>query len=402
MQIQNPAKVRSSLPLRVFKQLLSSLVTVLHKKNNSHAAFQNNLYVKKSRATPQLARQRLIWTLASFIILNGSMIVWIYFQSQLRDPQFGDKLQRFQKRFLQEKPDHTIIMLGSSHTGMGLAAREMEDHLYQETAQSWLIYNFGIPSAGPIMELRHWHKIWLKMQQNQFHPDLVLLELHPALLSLTPAQPIEGRGLNLQQMESAELELLQRYGMINQANDITSWYLWNLMPFSSLRFELLGRVLPLWLPTGLRYDWGRKTDRCGWNASPWINPHPEQKNKAFAQAKMEYAVILENLRMEGQAAEAFQVLVQTIQNKNIPVVVVLTPEGEKFRQWYTPLSQHHLQNYLHELERKFHVPIINARDWNPENDFLDSHHLLQPGAKKFSLQLCKELIRRKIIPEAGR
>jgi hypothetical protein len=57
------------------------------------------------------------------------------------------------------------------------------------------------------------------------------------------------------------------------------------------------------------------------------------------------------------------------------------------------------------LTRKYGTPVINARDWLGEDDFLDSHHLLVEAAGKFTHRLAEEallpLLRGTVLP-AGR
>jgi hypothetical protein len=51
-----------------------------------------------------------------------------------------------------------------------------------------------------------------------------------------------------------------------------------------------------------------------------------------------------------------------------------------------------MQNYLHGLGREFGLPLIDARTWVPDEEFRDAHHLLCPGAERFTDRLGKEAL----------
>jgi len=71
---------------------------------------------------------------------------------------------------------------------------------------------------------------------------------------------------------------------------------------------------------------------------------------------------------------------------------VLMPEGPTFRGWYSPETLHDVQVWITQLGRENAAPVIDAREWMPEDDFGDSNHLLSGGADKFTERLGREYI----------
>jgi len=82
--------------------------------------------------------------------------------------------------------------------------------------------------------------------------------------------------------------------------------------------------------------------------------------------------------------------------EQIPVVLVLTPEGSLFRGWYSPLAREGPRRLLEELRAAYGVPVIDGTEWLPDEDFTDGHHVNPDGAAAFTGRLLAELRR---LPE---
>jgi hypothetical protein len=51
-----------------------------------------------------------------------------------------------------------------------------------------------------------------------------------------------------------------------------------------------------------------------------------------------------------------------------------------------------IDGYLQGLNREYQAPLIDTRGWMPDGAFLDSHHLLPPGAKLFSQRFEQDIL----------
>jgi hypothetical protein len=78
---------------------------------------------------------------------------------------------------------------------------------------------------------------------------------------------------------------------------------------------------------------------------------------------------------------------------NIPVRLVLMPEGTPFHSWYGPGVDDRLMTLLSDVANTYHAPLIDARQWLSDELFSDGHHMLAAGAKQFTERLCREVIR---------
>jgi hypothetical protein len=338
---------------------------------------------RSKRKTRLHARRAVLLALGTFILIQVLLFGLMHRFPQLRDPQFGDKFKQMQAMIAHSpQPSEVLLALGSSRTGMGFRGDLVSKAVSQPGKRPVLAFNFGIPAVGPVLQLTYLKRFLAK----GFRPNVLLLEVHPALLSSQNGNPIEKRGLNLEQLNFSEIESIQQRGYL-PASAKLDWALAQTVPSAESRFVLLGRLLPNWLSPGTRFDWGRKTDPWGWNACVWSNPPESQRQQGIESARKEYEEVLRELRFDTAPVDALRELLALARQEKIAVKLILMPEGAIFRSWYPPEVEARLQ----ELLRSLNTPLIDARSWVAEEDFLDSHHLLKSGATLFSERLGKEL-----------
>src|SRR5262249_35831439 len=95
-------------------------------------------------------------------------------------------------------------------------------------------------------------------------------------------------------------------------------------------------------------------------------------------------------RVGGPPCQSLRELLELSRREGIDAALVLMPEGTEFRSWYPSGAWASVQSFLTDLSREYAAPIINAREWVPDTDFLDSHHLLPRGANTFTTRLGRE------------
>jgi hypothetical protein len=85
----------------------------------------------------------------------------------------------------------------------------------------------------------------------------------------------------------------------------------------------------------------------------------------------------------------------------IRAALLLMPEPRDVRAWCTPPSRARVQAYLAELGREYGVPILDTRDWSPDEDFPEYCHLSPQGADAYS-RLFGALVLRPLLAGSGR
>ena len=334
------------------------------------------------------ARAALVSAVLAFVGLQGALLAAIELRPRLRDPLFGDKAARLYRRIAEPGPKPTtVVMIGSSRTGFGFHGQRVEEAFRNEIGGRCVAFNFGIPASGPIT-----HLIYLRRLLNDgLRPDLLLVEVLPPMLASQVPGPVEKHWLYADRLRRDELEIVAHYGF-PQREMRSAWWETCLTPWYSLRFPLMGRVAPGWLPWSVRYDWSRGTDECGWGTPIRTEVTPNEYRQGVAQAHAEYAAVLATLEIDGSASQALRDLLELCRREKVPVALVLMPEGTDFRSWYPPAVRAKVEAFLNGACREYGASLIDAREWVPDRCFTDSHHMLRSGAEIFTDRLGREAI----------
>ena len=236
-----------------------------------------------------------------------------------KDPTYGDKLDKLNAR-ADGRP--LVLMLGSSRTLLGFHAAQVEAEIPGVRA-----FNFGTPAAGPIT-----HFVYLRrLLKAGIVPDLLLIEVLPPALADGPDGPGEQLFFTGERLSSDEVDLVVRFGFPeDRARD--AWRGSVYTPASSLRFQLLGRLLPSWIPWNLRGDWSRNTDAHGWATPPRQTVSADERHERTAKAESEYRNTLKALTPEGRPLLALAELLELCRERGIPARVVVMPEAPSFQK----------------------------------------------------------------------
>jgi hypothetical protein len=332
-------------------------------------------------------RATLVWALAVFAALQLSVAAAIELcLPQWRDPLYGDKLQQLQKRIAKAPANSPLVlMLGTSRTNNGLDARSVEQQLARYLNHPVTVYNFGIPGAGPFTELVYFKRLLTE----GIRPDLVLIEVLPAMFSAPAsfdidASPAERVWLN-------EIPLIERHTQSHfpEQRLRRQWWLAWFTPVWAHRFPILRTIWPAFIPPDGRGHYFSKFDEHGWSAVADEARTPQRHEFGLEAARRTYEPRLARFEFGSAACQALEELIDACERERIPAALVLMPEGDTFRGWYSERAWQQLDAYLERLSSRFAIPLINGREWIAEAQFLDSHHLLASGARSFSQRLSR-------------
>lgn len=324
------------------------------------------------------APRALRWGLVIFVLLQLSVGLAAELYPRLRDPLYGDKFAKLKPRLKPPEQQKMVVMLGSSRTGLGFHGKRVEAQFTEPV----VAFNYGVPASGPIT-----HLVYLKrLLRDGVTPDLVLVELLPAMLVDRADSPLEQYWFFADRLNYSEQDTLIRHGFDPRAVR-ERWWKSTLIPWYTLRFQLMTRISPSWLPWQVRFDWSRSADECGWGTMQVQDITPEEQAFATRQAKAEYAPVLGDWKPGGPAVAALHEILDVCKERNIPVRLVLMPEGSEFRALYPPLIRTRLNEFLATLPG-----VVDAREWLPDAAFRDGHHMFAAGAEAFTDRLTREVI----------
>ena len=322
------------------------------------------------------------------MVLNLGLTAAVNLRPGLRDPLFDLAEERFRER-IATTDDHpiTIAFLGSSRTGGGIRPAVVQELVEAQTGRKCIAYNLHVPGNGPVGELVHWNRLLDRGAK----PDVVVIEITPPRFASDNGEPDEASLLHGDRLTRPEVRLVRGYGF--KPDIETEYWEANLNPWSGFRFQLLARVEPKWLPPGIVQHRADIGETGGWG--PWDPVPPAIRAQRVEEVKQAYGSQLHAIRFEGPHVQAFEELLGECRRDGVKVIVVAPPEGSEFRSWYPPAVQEKLAAFEERLRREFGVPVIDAREWLPDEAFADSHHVLRAWAGPYT----KRLARDAVVPE---
>ncbi|MDY3555874.1 DUF1574 domain-containing protein [Gemmata sp. JC717] len=295
------------------------------------------------------------------------------------DPVYEDKRERLARVERSAPPGAArVLLLGTSRSGNGFDAGRVSGASERAGAPA-VAFNFGVPGAGPVTQL-----VYLRRLLADGHrPDVLVIEVLPALLSDAPAGPIETRVMTGDRLARDEVELLAGYGFpVDRLR--RQWREAAVLPVHAHRFKLVSRVAPDALPWSLQTQGGRTPDPHGWRPTLVDQVGDEERARRTTDAAIEYREAFAHELPAGPAAAALRDVLTLCRRERLSVALVLFPEGTTFRALYAPGAELRLQQFLAGLSAEFGCPVTDARGWAADDQFVDGHHLLRPGADAFT------------------
>jgi hypothetical protein len=125
----------------------------------------------------------------------------------------------------------------------------------------------------------------------------------------------------------------------------------------------------------------------------WLNADgPRDLARRMAVVREEYQPTLAHLHIDATADRALRELIGLCRRHETKVVLVLTPESTTFRGWYDPARVQQIDAYLGRLSTELGVPVVDARPWMADADFVDGHHLRPRATADFTRRLERDVL----------
>lgn len=330
-------------------------------------------------------RGALLWGLVFFV--SGQMafgLIVEYWRPELRDLEYGYRLQRLRARLREESDRPLVLLLGSSRVEIGIRpeAFPTPDTL---GGPAPIVFNFGLTASGPVMELLCLHRLIA----DGIRPDGLVVEVLAPLLHQPYSDQLGGDWLNIARVAWRDLTVLERYATPPRPV-YREWWQTRLLPCFTHRFCILSWMAPAFVPGNARQDHYRNIDRSGWLACARTSVTEEEQRRGLRMARAQYAWRLAPFQIDEAPDRALRALLQRCRSERIPVLLLMMPEGSDFRAWYPAETEARIDRYLAELSREYKARVVDARCWMADTDFNDGHHLLLPGATAFSERFGRE------------
>jgi len=302
----------------------------------------------------------------------------------LRDPEYADRLARIQRQVFTQPARPLWVALGSSRTQMGLCPSAMIRDGNDSTHDP-LVMNFGLAGAGPVQQLLTFERLIA----DGVRPSRMLIEVLPAFFhNDNPPEKL----VAVSRLSYRDLGRLSGYWH-DESTVRRDWWLRRLSPFSMVRFVLVSRLVPGWLPFRDRQDYlWMGVDAFGWYAYPQATIEDTERESRTLKALADYAPNWHDYQISPGPDRALRTLLDRCQALNIPVTLYRMPESPRFRRTPPPEFAVCSHKYLNTMMAEYHIDLIDAQDWIADDRaFVDGHHLLSGSAREFSVHLADRL-----------
>ena len=338
-------------------------------------------------------RRAALWGLLFFACAQAALSMYLNERRpELREPAFGLRLLTLQKRLRENPRAPLVLVLGSSRTLNGFSPAHMPIAL-DSTGPAPLIVNFAFAGAGSVRELMTFRRL----RAAGICPDWLLIETWPV------QWPEDGyfaeRELIVEdELRWSDLTVLSRY-LPGKLDFFANALKGNLVPLLCYRSRMLHAgaqfLLSRELNRGLakeEEDW-TCNDGTGWLPYRRIPADRAAQLHEVEKGLLVAAPLLNPLRISPDYDRALRELLGECRAAGIKIALFLMPEHSACRGWYTPKTRAVVAAYLRQLSQDYQVPVIDAREWLPDEYFADFCHMMPQGAGPFSERFCRDALR---------
>lgn len=321
----------------------------------------------------------LTWAFGLYAaIILGHFVLVDVARPELRDPEYGLRLNALRQRIAEHPERPLVVVIGSSRTAMGVRPYVWEESR-PGTPTDPLLFNMSRVGGGPLIQLMTLRRLYA----DGIRPDAVILE-HWTPLLREDGPFAETARIEPERLFLADREFVQSY--MPKPDTVERRMLVNrLNPLFTDRGRWLGRVARSWQRVR-RVEVGcRELDGWGW--LPGLDEeHPDAVARAGRLRHCEgtYRGHLNGFAIHADADRALRESVAVARSHGTRVAFAWLPESTEFRGWYPPEAERLGRDHLAGLCRELGVPLINARVWMPDAVLADGFHLTRDGAADFT------------------
>jgi hypothetical protein len=118
---------------------------------------------------------------------------------------------------------------------------------------------------------------------------------------------------------------------------------------------------------------------------------PADRQRLLSLARAQYCTTFSEFQPAAVQVEGLRAVLADARRAGIATALFVMPEAKGFQAFYAPgNSPTSMGSWSAGLREG--VPLINARDWVPDDGFVDGHHLLADGAALFTDRFGREAV----------
>jgi hypothetical protein len=333
----------------------------------------------RSKRTRRHARLAVLLGVTVFLIAQGvaALLVEQWFP-RWKEARLCACTEHFRAR---ARMGETVVFLGTSRTQYGIKTQPLEPHLCTNLGRPVSVLNFAIPGATSLTLQR----VWRHLPNDGTPPTIAVVEIVPATLDETcPRTDVSLGETPAGEMDFADIQETKKLDEAPR-HPLLDNVLARTFPWYGHRLVITGRLMPELQPTA-----GRRVPADFGDID--TDPPAGERGAALQLAHDRYYNRLSNFHLGSRHLQDLADLLRDIRAANVPVILLVPPEGPLYRSWYAPGAWQEIEQALRDLAEHAGCTFVTTREWMPEESFFDSHHLTVEGGKQFSERLGREVL----------
>ena len=304
---------------------------------------------------------------ALLLLFHTVGLLWIEWRRpDLADPEFGLRLRAWQRMATEARQVPTLAVVGSSRFACGIDTETLSQPPSEERA-AIPATNLSLAGGTAVWQ----HIVLRRLTAYGPKPRRVLLELFPHSLLGGEAEVLcADHELPTHRLRYIDLAVLQELLPEQAAGQRAHWWRRNGL------FPLKTHGVAFW--NGV---FAPDLDAAG------------QRVAAWQVAEAQYRSSLRDGALDSRVIDIYRQTLAWCQANGIEIAAwVLMPESPRFQTLYSPRNRQAIGQVAEQLSRESRKPVVDARDWIPDEEaFADGHHLLPAAAREFTLRLAESL-----------
>lgn len=350
-----------------------------------------------NRGKQRRARRAVLLALALFGAAQvGFLAVVEKWDPALVDAEYGTRLEYFRTLRRQYPRRKSIAVLGSSRIGNGFDSDYATARsCIEDNQDSPIVANMSMTGGTSV-----WQYLALRrLIDHGLKPDAVIIELFPMTLVSDQQFFADTYHFPTHRLRWRDVRSLSAIIPGQASRHAWEWVANNaVFPWHAHRFSLIGLFAPSWQVDQLADNsqpgvWRRIISPTGWIPFGVEQPTPEQRRQAEEVARKTYAAHGTASGISTRVGATYEAMFSCCREHGIEVkAAVMMPESEMFRGLYGPALLREVRRFAESITQDHGIPVVDAREWIPAEQFWDGHHLLAAGARAFTDRFCTETL----------
>jgi hypothetical protein len=337
-------------------------------------------------------RAALLWALGLFAASQGALSAWLHrTHPEMCDSTWQFRLARLKARLAEAPGRPLVLVLGSSRPANALSPTDLGD-CRPRGRPAPLVFNLAMLGAGPVRELLSLRRVLAE----GIRPEWVLVEAWPAFWG-QEGPYCEEHSIQRFDFYWSDLSVLAH--LYDRGWDGFARVCAETLAVVHNRTAVLNQYLPFLVSRATdgevrsaQMHW-QNLDDWGWLPTRMPQAPPEYWQWGLKKTRDVTRPTLEKLQVTPLVDWTFRTLLEECRRRRIKAAFVVLPEHSSLRSWYTPHTHAVFNGYLLRLQNEYGTPVIDARDWVPDSEFVDFAHVQDRGARTFSTRFGREALR---------